>query len=104
MAKATNERGAQELPDGETLHWLLQNLRALRLAAGWTQERFSEVAGLSYKYYQAVEAGRKRELRLSTLERLARAHRLKVWELLTPGTGKPNKPRKTSDHDPEGPG
>lgn len=34
----------------------------------------AEQAGFSYKYYQAIEAGRKRELRLSTLDRLAKAH------------------------------
>ena len=49
-----------------------------------TQEAFAERAGISYKYYQSVEAGRKRELRLSTLERLAKAYRIEVWELLAP--------------------
>ena len=37
---------------------------------------------MSYKYYQAVEAGRKMELRLSTVERLAKAYGLEVHELL----------------------
>ena len=53
-------------------------------AHGLTQEAFAELSGISYKYYQAVEAGRKRELRLSTLERLASAYDLEVWELLAP--------------------
>ena len=35
-------------------------------------------------YVQAIEAGRKVDLRLSTLERLAHAHSLEVWELLLP--------------------
>ena len=39
---------------------------------------------MSYKYYQAVEAGRKADLRLSTLERLAKAYEIEVWELLCP--------------------
>ena len=75
-----------------TLDLLLARLQALRIARGLTQEAFAEVAGFSYKYYQAVEAGRKRDLRLSTLERLARAHRLEVWQLLAPAT--PVRPRR----------
>ena len=63
---------------------LLLRLRELREANGLTQEGFAEVAGISYKYYQAVEAGRKVELRLSTLERLARAYGIELWELFAP--------------------
>ena len=67
-----------------TLTHLLTRLRELRAAHGLTQEAFAERSGISYKYYQAVEAGRKRELRLSTLERLASAFGLEVWQLLAP--------------------
>jgi transcriptional regulator with XRE-family HTH domain len=63
---------------------LLANLKSLREAKKLTQEGFAESAGLSYKYYQAVEAGRKPDLRLSTLERLAKAHGLDICELLSP--------------------
>ncbi len=69
---------------GKTLASLLRRLRELRDAHGLTQEAFAELAGMSYKYYQAVEAGRKKELRLSTLERLAAAYGIEVWELLAP--------------------
>ena len=52
---------------------------------------------MSYKYYQAVEAGRKADLRLSTLERLATAYGLEVYQLLAPpssgGRGKSVKTR-----------
>ncbi len=68
--------------EGRTIRPLLKRLRQLRLRRGLTQEAFAEQAGFSYKYYQAVEAGRKRDLRLSTLERLAQAHGLEVWQLL----------------------
>jgi transcriptional regulator with XRE-family HTH domain len=64
--------------------YLLERLKQLRLHRGLTQEAFAEEAQISYKYYQAVEAGRKIDLRLSTLERLARAHGKEVWELLLP--------------------
>ena len=84
MAAADDEQPKERKAGDKTLARLLERLRALRLVAGLTQEQFSERAGISYKYYQAVEAGRKRELRLSTLERLARAYELEVWELLAP--------------------
>lgn len=64
------------------LNRLLANLKQLRQAYGLTQEEFAEKAGFSYKYYQAVEAGRKKDLRLSTLERLAKAYKIDVTELL----------------------
>jgi len=67
-----------------TLKRLLNHLRLLRNRKELTQEAFAEIAGLSYKYYQAVETGRKPDLRLSTLERLAKAHGLEVCELLSP--------------------
>ncbi|HVS53002.1 MAG TPA: helix-turn-helix transcriptional regulator [Opitutaceae bacterium] len=59
-------------------------IRELREQRGLTQEAFAEEAEISYKYYQAIEAGRKIDLRISTLERLAKAHGLEVWELLLP--------------------
>jgi transcriptional regulator with XRE-family HTH domain len=72
---------------GDTTQRLLGRLRALRVARGLTQEKFAEESGISYKYYQAVEAGRKKDLRLSTLDRLAKAHGLETWQLLLPGEG-----------------
>ena len=71
--------------DGEEVDLLLKRLRALRESRGLTQEEFAEKSGISYKYYQAVEAGRKRDLRLSTLVRFAKAHNLEVWQLFKPG-------------------
>ena len=67
-----------------TIERLLQRLRELREAKALSQEAFAERAGISYKWYQAVEAGRKRELRLSTLEKFARAYGLEPWQLLAP--------------------
>ena len=71
----------------ETVQRLLGRLKALRVESGLTQEEFAEKSGISYKYYQAVEAGRKKDLRLSTLDRLAAAHGLEAWQLLLPGGG-----------------
>lgn len=72
-----------------TASWLFEKLRELRLHRGLSQEAFAEEAQISYKYYQALEAGRKVDLRLSTVERLARAHGLEVWELLVPHAAAP---------------
>jgi transcriptional regulator with XRE-family HTH domain len=69
---------------GKTQKNLVRRLRELRKVHGITQEQFSERTGISYKYYQAVETGVKKELRISTLERLAEAYGIEVWELLAP--------------------
>ena len=74
--------------DRPTVPELTARLRELRLQKGLTQEAFAEASGISYKYYQAVEAGRKQDLRLSTLVRLAKAHGMEVWELLRPDVEK----------------
>jgi len=80
-----------------TLKRLLNHLRQLRNRRQLTQDAFAEIAGMSYKYYQAVEAGRKPDLRLSTLERLAQAHGLELYELLSPTLPRSKaKPRKKS--------
>jgi transcriptional regulator with XRE-family HTH domain len=60
---------------------LLARLKELRKSHRLTQEAFSERSGISYKYYQAIEGGRKRDLRLSTLERLAKAYGIELWQL-----------------------
>lgn len=86
---------------------LLARIRQLREAKGLTQEAFAEKAGLAYKYYQHVEAGRRRDIRLSTVEKLAKALDLEPWELLNfdltppavaeaPGKGGRKAPRRRS--------
>ncbi|MEJ1971099.1 MAG: helix-turn-helix transcriptional regulator [Lacunisphaera sp.] len=61
---------------------LLARVKDIRETLGLSQEAFAERAGLAYKYYQHVEAGRKRDIRLSTLEKLAKACGLEPSELL----------------------
>ncbi|MBI3850954.1 MAG: helix-turn-helix transcriptional regulator [Verrucomicrobia bacterium] len=63
---------------------LLTRLKDLRAHHNLTQEAFSELSGISYKYYQAIEAGRKKDLRLSTLERLAKTYGIEVHQLISP--------------------
>ena len=73
---------------------LLNRLKQLRSAHELTQEQFAELSGISYKYYQAVEAGRKPDLRLSTLQRLSSAYGIEVWQLLSPTLPKTKAPKR----------
>jgi len=66
----------------QTVKRLLTRVREFREARGLSQEAFAEKAGLTYKYYQHVEAGRKRDLRISTIEKLAKACGVELSELL----------------------
>jgi transcriptional regulator with XRE-family HTH domain len=78
--------------DSPTLKRLLARLKQLRTQLGLTQEEFASKFGLSYKYYQAIEAGRKKDPRLSTLERLGSIHKMEPWQLLAPIADKPVPP------------
>jgi transcriptional regulator with XRE-family HTH domain len=71
----------------------MTRLRELRKLHGITQERFSELTGFSYKFYQLIEIGRKNDLRLSSLEKLARAYGIEVHELLGPDMPKTKFPK-----------
>jgi transcriptional regulator with XRE-family HTH domain len=66
------------------LEQLLTRLKQLRAKHGLSQEAFAELAGMSYKHYQALEAGRKQEVRFSTLVRVAETYGIEVYELLAP--------------------
>lgn len=70
--------------ESETGRRMIERLRELRALTGLTQEKLAEKAGLRYKHYQAVEAGRKPDVRLSTVERVAKAFGIETWELLHP--------------------
>ena len=61
---------------------LMARVKALRQALGLSQEAFAERAGLKYKHYQAVEAGRKGDIHFATVEKLAKACGLQLQELL----------------------
>jgi len=80
----------------KALDRFLKRMRELRKLHHLTQEQFSEVSQISYKYYQALEAGRKSEVRLSTVERVADVDGLQVYELLAPETPKSSLTKKPS--------
>jgi len=63
-----------------------RRLRALREQTGMTQEGFAERAGISYKVYQSFEAGRRWNLEMKTVIKLAGIHGLSLSELFAPKT------------------
>ncbi len=63
--------------------FLAKRLRLLREQAGFTQEDLAEHAGISYKVYQSYEAGRRWNLRLTTILKLAAMHGLTVSGLFS---------------------
>lgn len=75
-------------------------IKELRIGLQLTQEEFAKKAGLKYKHYQSIEAGRKIDIRYSTLESIAGACGLEMWELLKFDT-KP-KPTRVRVRHPRG--
>ncbi len=61
-----------------------KRLRELRLRHGLTQQELADIADFSQNFLQQIEACRKKEIWLSTVERLAAAFSLKVHEFLAP--------------------
>jgi transcriptional regulator with XRE-family HTH domain len=63
---------------------LIARLRELRKRHALSQEQCGELAGISYKYYQLIECGKRIDMRLSTLQKLAGAYGIQVHDLLAP--------------------
>lgn len=82
---------------------LITNLRNLRETNDLTQEKVAERSGLDYKHYQGIEAGRRPELRLSTVDKLAKAYELQAWQLLQPKRGSSKAPEKRVGRPPKKP-
>jgi len=57
-------------------------LKELRQARGWTQATFAAKVGLSHEYIARLETGHHDPPPLSTLEKLAKALKVKVGKLL----------------------
>jgi transcriptional regulator with XRE-family HTH domain len=49
-----------------------------------TQEALSEMAGISSIYYQSIEAGRRPNVSLRTIDKISRAYGLTIHELFSP--------------------
>jgi XRE family transcriptional regulator, regulator of sulfur utilization len=86
-------------PDVERqLRSIAANVRRRRAELGLTQEQLGEAAGISYRYLQDIERGRK-NITVETLVRMARALRSRPFQLmrasplLAPQVGRPRKSR-----------
>ncbi len=61
-----------------------EKLKALRSASGLTQEAFAELAGMDYKTYQHIEAGRRPSVRLCTIEKICDAYGIELHQFFHP--------------------
>lgn len=64
--------------------FLAKRARDLRVQQGLTQAQFAERAGFNHRFYQNIESGRNKYIRLDTVDRLANAHQMEIGEFLTP--------------------
>lgn len=60
-----------------------KKIRELRKKRGLTQEKLSEVADIDYKYIQRLEGKNPPALKVDTIDKLAKALKVKPAELLT---------------------
>jgi transcriptional regulator with XRE-family HTH domain len=60
---------------------LRERIRELRKKRGYTQEKLSELANIDYKYIQRIESKNPPALKVDTIERLAKALKVKPSEL-----------------------
>ena len=63
---------------------LAERLRELRLRHQLTQEEAADLVGVSIRFYQTLESGRKKQVWLETVERLAEPYGLAAWQLIGP--------------------
>jgi transcriptional regulator with XRE-family HTH domain len=68
-----------------------QNLRALRIDRGWTQEHAAEQCGIGPKLFQLYELGIKDNPGLKTLEKIAAGFGVELEELLRQSKSHPKK-------------
>lgn len=94
--RATHSKVVVEAPRAEReVRAVAERLKTLRRARGLTQWAVAE-RGLSYKYYQRLEAGRANAT-IRTLARVARALGVPLAELFRPGpdgVGSSRPPRR----------
>jgi transcriptional regulator with XRE-family HTH domain len=76
--------------------FLTKRLKELRQRSGLTQAEFAEVAGFTLKVYQHIEAGRRHNLQLKTLDRIAWAYGIDLHLLFGPKVPRVNLVRKAT--------
>jgi transcriptional regulator with XRE-family HTH domain len=61
---------------------LAKKVKQLRNGLGFTQEKLSEVSGIDYKYIQRIEGKNPPNIKLETIERLAKTLKTTPSKLL----------------------
>ena len=61
---------------------LSQKIREIRMKRGYTQEDLAELVKTSYKYIQRIEGKNPPDLRVSSVEKIAKALGVKLGRLL----------------------
>jgi len=61
---------------------LAKRIKELRLERELTQEEAAKKCGLKYKYYQEYEGKNPRDMRLSTMEKIAKGFGITLSELI----------------------
>lgn len=59
-----------------------KRIKELRKKRGYTQDKLSEIARIDYKYIQKIEGKNPPALKIDTIGKLAKAFRVKPFELL----------------------
>lgn len=59
-----------------------KRIRKLRQAKGLTQEKLSELSGIAYKHIQRIESDNPNDIKLETIDKLAKALRITRSNLL----------------------
>ena len=59
-----------------------KKIKELRVKRGYTQEKFSEIAMIDYKYLQRIEGKKPPALKIDTIEKIAKVLKVKPADLL----------------------
>ena len=59
-------------------------LRQLRERHALTQEQAADLVGVTMRFYQLLESGKKKQVWLETVERLSKPFGLEAWQLIGP--------------------
>lgn len=59
-----------------------KKIKKLRKKCGYTQEKLSELTNIDYKYIQRIEGKKPPAVRIDTIEKLAKAFKVKPSKLL----------------------
>lgn len=60
-----------------------QKIKEIRLQKGYTQQQLAELAKIDYKYLQKIEGKNPPALKIDTIEKIAKALKIKPADLLT---------------------